>query len=189
MVFSIATDTALVDQSITESSHNDFDILRQDLMLSDNSSSTDVYEPSDLDKLTSSDSEDEHPVRKKRKLARWPTSEPDKWKKNVANLKGYQETHTLQRKVRNELNHQSLYCLSCRWGCATKFNDNLRKQICSEFWKLDYCRQKDFILKYVVNEPSKTRRVRLGTGPRKNYSRVYFLQKEEEKVRVCKSFF
>ena len=178
-----------MDQSITESSHNDVDILRQDLMLSNNSSSTDVYEPSDLEKLTSSDSEDEHPVRKKIKLEDGLHQNQISGKK-VSKLKRKSgDPYVTKKGSKRAKSPKPIDCLSCRWGCASKFNDNLRKQICSEFWKLDYCRQKDFILKYVVNEPSKTRRVRLGTGPRKNYSRVYFLQKEEEKVRVCKSFF
>lgn len=191
LIFINVTDTELVVEAMTENdSFNELDLLRQDLMLTDEGSSSDVYEPSDEDKLSSTDSQEEMPKRKKKKLARWSTSEPGKWKKNVEKLKKKSGEPYVTKKgfVRSKV-PKPISCATCRWQCSSKFDEDLRKKICSEFWKLDYCRQKEFIIKYVVNEPTKTRRIRSGSGTKKNYSRVYFFQKEDEKVRVCKSFF
>lgn len=126
----------------------------------------------------------------KKNLARWSKSEPLKWKKNLKKEKKKSGAPYVTKKGSTRAKSpKDVDCVKCRWQCSAKFDNNTRKQLCSSFWQLDYCRQKDFISKCVLNEPAKTRRIRTGAGPVKNFSRVYYFYKGENKIRVCKQFF
>lgn len=161
-----------------------YNLLRNDLMLSEDSSS-DLYEPSDSGNLSSSEEESY-----KKKVTRWRKSDPKNWEKNKMKEKRksnqpYKTKHSLKAgKSPKDVN-----CDSCRWRCTSKFDHNYRREVCLSFWKLDFCRQKDFIINHVANEPTKTKRIRTGTGISKQKSRVYFFKKGDERIRVCKTFF
>lgn len=80
-------------------------------------------------------------------------------------------------------------CNSCKFKCSLHFDDPLRDLLCSEFWKLDYNRQKDFILSCVSSKEPACKRIRSGKGVQKTSSRYYYFLKAGIKVRVCKMFF
>ncbi|CAG9822128.1 unnamed protein product [Phaedon cochleariae] len=69
-------------------------------------------------------------------------------------------------------------CNSCKFKCSLDFNDELRNQLCSKFWNLDFNRQKDFIVSYVTSKEPACRRIRTGTGAHKSRSRYYHFLKE-----------
>ncbi|KAI4465998.1 dna-directed rna polymerases i ii and iii subunit rpabc2 [Holotrichia oblita] len=134
-----------------------------------------------------STSTDDEPLSVKRN--RWTKSQPEKWKKNVMKEKRsmgqpYRSTKGILRPAKTPKPADG-----CKFKCTTKFSDEERKSICNDYWKLDYCRQKDFILSCVVNTPPKCHRIRTGTGVPKTSSRKYHLKRNSDCIQVCKAFF
>ncbi|KAI4455584.1 dna-directed rna polymerases i ii and iii subunit rpabc2 [Holotrichia oblita] len=136
-----------------------------------------------------SSSTDDEPLSVKRN--RWTKSQPEKWKKNVMKEKRsmgqpYRSTKGILRPAKTP---KPARCDGCKFKCTTKFSDEERKSICNDYWKLDYCRQKDFILSCIVNTPPKCHRIRTGTGVPKTSSRKYHLKRNSDCIQVCKAFF
>lgn len=79
-------------------------------------------------------------------------------------------------------------CTNCKFGCSAYIPEKTREAICHNFWKLEYNRQKDFILMNVKSSPPKRRRPSkdplTASKPRTN-SKSFYLQDK----RVCQSFF
>lgn len=148
-------------------------------------SGSDEYRPSD-----SSSSNEDAPRIKKKKSNRWRKSDPTSWTKNKAKVRRKSgKPYATKNGMNPGKSPKRVDCSKCRWKCTENFDEQARKKLCSEYWQLDYCRQKDFIANNVSSVPPKTRRVRTGTGKRKESSRVFYFVKENVKCRVCKEFF
>ena len=79
---------------------------------------------------------------------------------------------------------KDINCESCRWHSTSKLDSDFRKEVCSAFWKLDYCHQKNFTKNNVSSKPTKTKRIRTRTGINKS---VFFFFKNLMKESVCKN--
>lgn len=79
--------------------------------------------------------------------------------------------------MQNAKKPKQIDCINCRYKCTTNLDLQFRGTVCSEFWQLNYDRQKDFILRCVQSSPPKTQRIRTGTGVRKESSRIYVYRK------------
>ncbi|XP_050312806.1 uncharacterized protein LOC126747890 [Anthonomus grandis grandis] len=122
---------------------------------------------------------------------RWKKSDPSQWKRNIAKKNKMSSLLYKSKKgiVKPAKKPRLINCESCKFKCSLNFSDELRNNLCSQFWALDYKRQKDFIVCYVTSKEPACRRVRSGTGAQKTSSRFYYFLKEGTKVRVCKTFF
>lgn len=148
--------------------------------------SSDQYIPNE-----SSSSDDEVcSNKKKRRKYRWEKRDPANWKKNIAKArrsagKAYAAKNIQKSpKVPREIN-----CQNCLFKCSTNFCEEDRKLICSNYWKMSYMHQKDFILGCVKAAKPKCQRIRTGTGTKKLSSRKYFFKKGNVQLQVCKMFF
>ena len=150
-------------------------------------SDDDDFNPNEMDNNTS-DSDRENPPSKRR---RWKKSYPENWKKNVSKSNKMSCLPYKTRKGMKEAKKvKPIDCISCKYKCSVYFDNEMRNKLCLEFWKLDYQRQKDFIISSIVSTEPKCRRIRTGTGIKKEKSRSYhFDNKEGTKIRVCKQFF
>ncbi|KAJ8940472.1 hypothetical protein NQ314_010719 [Rhamnusium bicolor] len=153
--------------------------------------SSDEYQPSKED---DSDSEQEQnnkintsPPKKK---SRWRKSNPITWEKNIIKKKrSLGEPYESGGKKRPAKMPKEIDCTSCKYKCNQKFDLEYRKLLSANYWKFDYCRQKDFILSCVKGTAPKCRKPRTNSREPKGMSRYYFFKKDEEEIRVCKSFF
>ncbi|KAJ8888585.1 hypothetical protein PR048_008077 [Dryococelus australis] len=71
-------------------------------------------------------------------------------------------------------------CSKCRWKSTEDFYENARKKLCSEYWQLEYCWQKDFIIHNISSLPPKTQRIRTGTGKERKVVGLFFCKRECE---------
>ncbi|KAI9590101.1 hypothetical protein GQX74_008269 [Glossina fuscipes] len=81
----------------------------------------------------------------------------------------------------------------CIYKCHTKFTEEQRQQICSNFWTMDYKRRKDFILSRVETREilyETTPEFRKSNRPPRTYHTRFYLRAglHGENQRVCKSF-
>lgn len=122
---------------------------------------------------------------------RWKKSHPQKWKKNNQKKRRSQGKSYLSNKTQKSLKApKAINCFNCRLKCSINFSEEQRNLICSNYWEMDYMRQKDFILNCVEATPPKCRRIRTGTGTSKQSSRKYYFNKNDiMKQQVCKMFF
>lgn len=125
-----------------------------------------------------------------KKRSRWKKADPDSWQRNVNKKRKMSGlSYKTSKGLQPAQTPKNIDCGSCRYKCSLNFNDEVRNNLCAEYWKLDYNRQKDFILACVKSVLPKCRRIRTGTGVQKNTSRVYHFMKNGTKYRVCKRFF
>ncbi|KAK7590530.1 hypothetical protein V9T40_002143 [Parthenolecanium corni] len=75
----------------------------------------------------------------------------------------------------------------CRRKCNTHFTLDDRKTLFEEYWNLDILQRKDFILK-CMRKTEKGRTTVAGPS-RRQFSRQYFLPKNDVTVQVCRNFF
>ncbi|XP_072375619.1 uncharacterized protein [Diabrotica undecimpunctata] len=151
--------------------------------------SSDNYIPSDDDGLSNVESTDSD-VPLSKQECRWRRANPSRWKRNIKKKNRmsslpYKSKGTVIAAKKPKL----INCNSCKFKCSLSFNDDFRNQLCSEFWRLDYNRQKDYILCCVASKEPTCRRVRSGTGALKTASRYYHFLNQGKKIRVCKNFF
>nr|CAH7758741.1 unnamed protein product [Callosobruchus chinensis] len=136
----------------------------------------------------------------KKEKSRKRTREPELWKRNkikrsrnsgksYVNCKG---NLVVERKLKAP-------CAS-RLKCSNKITGENRSNIFTGYWGLsDINRQRDYIAKYVICQKKARSRKRNITEnqedieneecSRRNFSFVYHLPLDEQKVRVCKTFF
>lgn len=149
--------------------------------------SSDEYRP-DGDG-TSSGSDHDHQFTETNKC-RWKRSHPENWKKSITKKRRSAGKAYFGRNVKKSPKiPRVINCQNCKFKCSANFSEPERKLICSNYWQMDYMRQKDFILSCVESAEPKCRRIRTGTGVRKTLSRKYFFKKIDVKVQVCKIFF
>ncbi len=75
----------------------------------------------------------------------------------------------------------------CLRKCSSHFTPEDRAKLFDEFWKTSKLQQKEFILKFVKKET--TTRLTVAHPSRRQFSRMYFLPKEDETIQVCQRFF
>ncbi|CAG9838458.1 unnamed protein product [Diabrotica balteata] len=144
--------------------------------------SSDEYAPE------SDEESDDEPLTKKR--SRWRKPEPEKWKRNVTKKKrSLCMPYNSKNKIKPAKSPKFVNCNNCKFKCTLKFTEEDRISISSNYWELDYLRQKDFILSCVISHLPKVHRIRTGTGTRKESSRKYYFKKSAEIIQVCKKFF
>lgn len=114
-----------------------------------------------------------------KKNRRWKKAYPEQWKRNIKHadiIRGKNPKHS--------------NCEKCRFKCKDKFTEEQRLKMCKDFWKLSYQRQKDFVLKAVMDTEIQRSRVRSKIRKvNRNVARSYFLENENSNVRVCRDFF
>lgn len=74
----------------------------------------------------------------------------------------------------------------CILDCTKNFSEILRKHIFETFWSLDDSQKGAFYNKFITRTLVKRRRA---ASKRKTYTFSYYFQKENLKVKVCKTFF
>lgn len=75
---------------------------------------------------------------------------------------------------------------NCDRECHSNFSLQDRQTLFDEFWNLSVVQQKEFILKMI----KKNRKARTTVAnSRRQFTREYFLPKNNDEVRVCRSFF
>lgn len=122
---------------------------------------------------------------KKRRLAN-----PDTWKKNInKKLKMQGQPYETKKGIQAAKVPKEIDCRNCKFKCTNNFSEEDRRAICASFWKLDYCRKKDFILMNVKSLAPKRRRPRTGTGSPRTNSKIFHFLRKGNSVRVCQSFF
>lgn len=126
----------------------------------------------------------------KKKRSRKRKAHPENWKKNVRKqlrLSGKEYANAKGQMVpaRSLKPH---CCQKCRYKCGEKVSEAERANIFKTFWSLgNNDRQRDFICKSVMeNEPQ---RIKLQAKTRRKRSRIFSLVVEQQRLRVCKSFF
>lgn len=90
-----------------------------------------------------------------------------------------------------------LSCQNCRMKCAEKITYDKRVVIFRDYWNLgDINRQRDFIAKYVQFKKKNRQRKRddgnaeeSSETSRRSFTYVYSLPVENDRVKVCKTFF
>uniref|UniRef100_A0A6P7G7I4 Uncharacterized protein LOC114338671 n=1 Tax=Diabrotica virgifera virgifera TaxID=50390 RepID=A0A6P7G7I4_DIAVI len=113
------------------------------------------------------------------KRGRWKKAEPSKWKRNI---KKKQKIESKAPKVSN--------CEKCRFQCNAHFSEELRKSLCHNFWHSEYSKQKEFLLGTTESIPPLRRRVRTESSRKERTdTKIYYLNNDVQKIRVCKSFF
>lgn len=148
---------------------------------------SDEYVPN----TSESSSSDSEQAAAPEKRSRWKKSNPQKWKVNeiVNKRKSGLPYKSKTGRMQNAKKPKQIDCSNCRYKCTANLDFQFRETVCSEFWQLNYDRQKDFILRCVQSNPPKTQRIRTGTGVRKESSRIYKFTENGKEVRVCKNFF
>ena len=116
---------------------------------------------------------------------------PHMWKKTVSKVKRQsgQQYFTARGKVMPERSHEKRSsCNSCRFKCHEKISDSNRRLLHENFWKMTDD------AKFAYYEQTTCRflkeRTRIEhTSSRRTYSYQYFFVINNEKVRVCKTFY
>ncbi|KAG8305312.1 hypothetical protein J6590_108245 [Homalodisca vitripennis] len=83
-------------------------------------------------------------------------------------------------------------CTNCPLKCSTKFSENEKDEFFLAFWKMgeddkNQDRQRQYVASHVVEAEPERRRVNIIS--RKKRSLHYYLEKDTERVRVCRKFF
>ncbi|XP_072032215.1 metastasis-associated protein MTA3-like isoform X2 [Amphiura filiformis] len=116
---------------------------------------------------------------------------PHNWKsrrRHEARSKGLEYISSRGKYVEAKKPQQA--CSDCRFRCSANFTEVDRNQICSEFYALaNIDRQRDYVCTRVEEKPKKRSRAREGTGINRTISRVYWLIKDGNNIRVCQRFF
>jgi len=111
------------------------------------------------------------------------------WKKNVRRNrrqagKPYVNSKGVSMRARSSKNRTS--CEKCKFKCAEKIIEDMRREIHSSFWAMNDD------LKFSFFEQTTTRakaKRRCAEDSRKKYSFKYYLLREGQKTRVCKKFY
>jgi len=126
------------------------------------------------------------------KRSRKRQSDPKAWKRNERKrARNAGKCHVNSKgKERAERKPQSCDCQRCRFKCNEYFSEEMRNELCKEYWQLgDYKRQKDFLLARAKIQNVQRFRAR---GERKRLRKnavVYTFNSDGTEKRVCKKFF
>lgn len=125
--------------------------------------------------------------------SQWKSPKPENWKKNqlkkarssgqaFVDEKGIEKPAKVPKVPENHSHKEPTHYKCC------SFNDEEKKQICSEYWaRSDYVAKKNFILKFTKSAMAKRRRID-GDNFRKAMFYEYFLPKGSENLKVQKYF-
>ena len=148
--------------------------------------SSDEYLPNE----SSSSNDEVCDNKKKRRKYRWEKRDPTNWRKNKTKARrSAGKTYVSKNIQRSPKVPREINCQNCLFKCSIAFSEEDRELICSNYWNMNYMRQKDFILSCVKAAPPKCQRIRTGTGTKKLSSRKYYFRKNNSKLQVCKMFF
>nr|CAH7718730.1 unnamed protein product [Callosobruchus chinensis] len=136
---------------------------------------------------------------KKEKSRKW-TREPELWKRNKIKRSRNSGKSYVNWKGNLVVERKLKAPCACRLKCSNKITGENRSNIFTGYWGLsDINRQRDYISKYVICQKKARSRKRNITEnqedieneecSRRNFSFVYHLPLDEQKVRVCKTFF
>jgi len=134
------------------------------------------------------------PETKSQNRGRKRSRDSENWKRNVRNKSRVLGQSYITR--RNKLvapKTPKPHTCHCRYKCAQKFTQNVRDQLCSEFYKLGtWIRQNDYICSTVIAN-TVSRRTVLPNGELKSTKRkismVCSFMVEDIKHRVCQHFY
>uniref|UniRef100_A0A915LCA7 Uncharacterized protein n=1 Tax=Romanomermis culicivorax TaxID=13658 RepID=A0A915LCA7_ROMCU len=122
--------------------------------------------------------------------SRWHKKSENQWKRNIRKRKRASVQSYVSSRGKNvDAREPKQRCSDkCREKCSS-FTDKERRVICSSFWNLGSdVRQKDFLISHVVQRETK-RKTTEASSSRRKFTRVFYLKKNNDKVRVCKTFF
>lgn len=149
-------------------------------------SSGEEYIPAENKQLSSSDTstEKEQELINKKLNRKGKVANVQNWKINVNKKKKVSGLAYASKKgsLRPAKVPKLIDCSNCCYNCTTNINEENRNEICREYWNLEFCRQKDFILRNVFENNIKRKRV---SNENRKHTRHYFLNG----FRVCKPFF
>lgn len=118
-----------------------------------------------------------------------------KWRRNIlkhARNSGKEyEMRRKDKKVREERIMKPACSDKCRLSCSTKFSEEDRLKLFSEYWELgNIDKQREFIKSGMQEIKPSYKYVRVGgkRPPRRNNMAFYFHQ-NDKRIRVCKLFF
>ena len=140
-------------------------------------SDDDMPDPEILPSTTDTDS-----TQAKNKGTRWKRAHPENWKKSIV------------KKMRKESKKpKAAVCSGCRFKCTENFSDSDRLHLFSEYNKLGFTEQKNFLLANIeaddIQRPRQRFYGRSVKEKKKNISIKYHFGKDGIKTRVCKKFF
>ncbi|RZF44217.1 hypothetical protein LSTR_LSTR003857 [Laodelphax striatellus] len=123
---------------------------------------------------------------------RWRKSRPETWKRNIEKskcIKGLPYKSIKGKEQRSKI-PKPVDCSKCKFECTVHFTEVDRSIICRAYWNLQsYERQKEFILCNVKSSAPKSRRPRKEDAKLRSNTKAYYMQKNNESVRVCQKFF
>lgn len=125
-----------------------------------------------------------------------------KRKRNIENWRRYMlkraincgekyETHSSEKKIRNERKMKPTSTDKCKMQRATKFTEDQRQKLFTDYWKLgDIEKQRQLISNSMVSVELKYRYIRIGgTRNQRGLNNAFHFYLDGKKVRVCKLFF
>lgn len=130
----------------------------------------------------------------KKKLVRKRKATPENWKKNVRKrlrLCGKEYIST-SGKITKAKRLEPADCSKCKFKCNTKFSETARQNVFESFWSLEsYERQKDYVCARIEERQTRTylKDDSNKKEKRKMVDRIFSLEEDGEKKRVCKKFF
>ncbi|CAG9773351.1 unnamed protein product [Ceutorhynchus assimilis] len=186
--------TEIVTNEVVQQSPTSSTPLADPLNLSDDSAENPTYTRSSSSSASDAESLNEPGTEvedsKTIELTRWKKANPDTWKHNVAKRRRSQGLdYEKKKKKRPAKVSRTVNCQKCRFKCQESFSEEDKKTFCSEYWKLDYIRQKDFILSNCTLKSPERRRAKSNESIPRSNSKQYHFQKNKTKIRICQSFF
>lgn len=140
---------------------------------------------------SSSGSESDKTPMKQPKKTRKRKRNPHQWKKNLRKenfQKGKQYISAKGiAKPAKKINASKDCTIVCRFKCKQRFNDDIRQEIKNSYYSLDQNGKHGFILN--MTRKTLVKRKRSFETNYRSFSFEYYLEKENEKHRVCKQFF
>ncbi|XP_039301648.1 uncharacterized protein LOC111046358, partial [Nilaparvata lugens] len=129
-------------------------------------------------------------IKKSRKRIRsentWRRNEIKRKRNRGESYKNWRGVHVEQRTIKE-------VCNNCRMKCASKFTEDERLAIFTEFWNLgEIDRQRDFIINTIQQTPKKRIRIRNGSENGDSCRKVtfsYSLKCDQKEEVVCQRFY
>lgn len=126
----------------------------------------------------------------KNKISRKRKRRPENWKRNIQKIKRERgEEYTGAKGKSMPAKVVKPGCEStCKLMCSTNFPTDLREKIKSEFYSLTDAQKYKFYGKYTTRTKKNRKRTKKENS-RRSYTFNYYFRKENESVKVCRTFF
>ncbi|XP_072383708.1 uncharacterized protein [Diabrotica undecimpunctata] len=124
------------------------------------------------------------------KRKRGKRASPKNWKRNIAKRSHMSGQEYLSRsgKIIPKKTVKKTDCGKCRYKCNENFSEDLRIQICQDYWVLsDTSKQKEYLSSLItISDVSRHRQNSM--KPKKVSKQYYLLAQEGELIRTCMKF-